>query len=184
MTPKETRTVVPFQGRRSEDPSPRLEEAYQELRRIARKFRRHFPHQTLQTTDLVHEAFIRLVETGPKQYLSQPFFFACVGRAMYATLVDRARRRRAWKRGRGVIKVPLNQVNAANIPMPRFDDLREALEDLGAFNPRLRQVLELRFMFGFSVEEVANAVGRKNSTVRRDCALAKAWLQRELTRTA
>jgi DNA-directed RNA polymerase specialized sigma24 family protein len=103
--------AFPEPGR--EDPSALVGEAYQELRHIARAFRRRFPHQTLQTTDLVHEAFVRLAKSGPKKYVNQPYFFACSGRAMYAALIDRARRRQTWKRGRGFALVSLNQVTAA-----------------------------------------------------------------------
>ncbi len=81
---------------------------------------------------------------------------------MYAVLVDRARSRQTWKRGRGFIKISLDHIDPASFPMPEFADLREALESLGAVNPRLRQVLELRFLIGLSALS-KNSINSKQS---------------------
>jgi RNA polymerase sigma factor (TIGR02999 family) len=176
--------AVPPQARtKRADPSKRVCDAYDELRRMAAHFRRRYhPHQTLQTTELLHETYIRLAENGPAAYESQGHFFGCVGHAMHATLVDRARRRRATKRGGDSPNISLEQVDPASVPVPDFEELRQALDSLDAQSPALRQVLELRFFIGFSTAEIAEMLGRGESTVRRDCALAKAWLQRELAK--
>jgi RNA polymerase sigma factor (TIGR02999 family) len=167
-------------SRNREDPSDRVDAAYSELRRVAARFRRRYPEQTLQTTELLHESYIRLAETGPSEYINQAHFFGSFGRAMHATLVDRLRRRKTQKRGGEYIKISFDDLDPVATRAPDFRELHDAINALNAFNPELREVFELRYCIGLSTTEVAAVVSRAESTVRRDCALARAWLQREL----
>ena len=164
-----------------ENPAERIRAEYQELRRMsAQRLRRQQPHPTLQTTELVHEAYIRLAKNGPENYLSRKHFFGAAARVMRETLLDRTRRRRAIKRGRDWRRVPLEELAPVGVPVQNFHDLHAALKRLDAFDPVLRQIIELRFFIGLSTAEVATIIQRGQSTVRRDLAIAKAWLQREL----
>jgi RNA polymerase sigma factor (TIGR02999 family) len=177
---KPSRQAVKLARRKPEDPSGRMKQHYQELRGMARGVRRQRADQTLQTTDLVHEAYVRLAEHGPEKYANRAHFFGSAKRAMRATLVDRARKRRAKKRGGDWQKVPLEDVHSDGAPVRDFHALHEVLNRLNAFDPRLCRIVELRFFDGLSTAEIAVAVKRGNSTIRRDWTIAKAWLQREL----
>ena len=152
--------------------------AYDELREIAHwQLAREHRNVTLQTTALVHEAYVRLVDDSRVTSRGRAYFFAAAARAMRQVLVDAARRRGAAKRGGGA---PLMMVELENESVDAYAsellDLDRALEDLGRRNPRHMQVVECRFFGGMSVEETAEALGVSERTIKADWALARAWL--------
>ncbi len=154
---------------------------HSELRRLARReMRRERPEHTLQTTALVNEAYLRLVDLQGVSWVDRTHFFALSARLMRRILVDHARSRRYQKRGGGAMPVPLDEETPASVPPPDLVALDEALEALAQKDARLSQVVELRFFGGLSVDETAAALKVSESTVMRDWRLAKAWLSKEL----
>jgi RNA polymerase sigma factor (TIGR02999 family) len=157
---------------------------YQDLRRVAR---RHMAGEreghTLQTTALVNEVYLRLVDSKQATLKDRAHFFAVSARAMRQILVDAARSRRALKRGADVRVVELDEAMAASaesfVDLIALDD---ALNALAAFDARKGQVLEMRIFGGLSVEETAGVLQISSDTVTRDMHLATAWLRRELGR--
>jgi len=150
------------------------------LQMAAGKFRRERRDHTLQPTALVHEAFIRLFEHGPKKYANRAHFFGVVSRAMRQILVDQARRRRAEKRAGAWRHVPLEEADLVSKDSPDLLGLEEALIRLEALDAPLCQLAELRLFGGLSTSEIAVFLQRGKSTVRRDWRITRAWLQREL----
>ena len=154
---------------------------YGELRRIAaRARRREPPGQTLQTTALVHEAYLRLVGQGRARFEGRAQFFAVAAQAMRRILVDQARRRLAGKRGGGR---PMQLAEGFDVPVP--DDAEVLAVDaavlaLQTVDADLAHLVELRFFGGLTVEECATALGVSPATIGREGAAARAWLQREL----
>jgi RNA polymerase sigma factor (TIGR02999 family) len=136
---------------------------------------------TLQTTALVHEAYLRLVDDDRVTGRGRAYFFAAAARAMRQVLVDAARRRKAAKRGGDAPLITLDE-NVAIVDAYASDllDLDQALEELERRNPRHMQVVECRFFGGMSVEETAAALDVSPRTVQSDWALARAWLYRVL----
>jgi RNA polymerase sigma factor (TIGR02999 family) len=137
---------------------------------------------TLQTTALVHEAYMQLARVHGLSVENRPQFLSLAGRIMRRILVDHARERRAGKRGGGLAKVTLSE-GVAQTPESAFDVLAldEALTKLAARDEQLVRVVELRFLAGLTVEEAGEALGVSPTTVKRDAALARAWLFRELS---
>jgi RNA polymerase sigma factor (TIGR02999 family) len=156
---------------------------YDELRRIARAHLRAEPaSHTLQATALVHEAYLRLVNLDHLGLADRAHFLAVAGRLMRQILVDHARRRKADKRGGDVTMVTLDSESPASKPPPvDVLALDEALDELASFAPRQRDLVELKFFAGLTIEEAAHALGTSPATVERDWALAKAWLYRRLS---
>lgn len=154
---------------------------YRELRQIAARARRgEAPGQTLQTTALVHEAYLRLVDQRRAQWQSRTHFFAVAAQAMRRVLVDEARRRRADKRGG---RKPLQFVEGFDVAVEIDEELLavdEALGALQAVDPELARLVELRFFGGLTVDETAEVLGVSAATVGREWAAARAWLQREI----
>jgi RNA polymerase sigma-70 factor, ECF subfamily len=151
---------------------------FDELRRLARRqLAREHQCQTLQTTDLVHEAYLRLAgRTGVAEH-GRAYFYAAAARAMRNVLVDAARRRGAMKRGAGVRMLSLDENRAAADSYgAELLELDEALERLSLRNPRHARTVECRFFGGMSVEDTATALGVSPRTVKSDWALARAWL--------
>jgi RNA polymerase sigma factor (TIGR02999 family) len=147
--------------------------------------RRQHPHPTIQTTELVQETYIKLAENGPERYINRPHFFGAASRVMRQTLIDHSRRRRAKKRGGDWQRVELDEAAATmSVPAHNSQELHASLERLNTFDSGLRKIIELRFFYGLSMAEVAAQLHSGQSTVRRDLALAKAWLQRELNQSA
>lgn len=165
---------------------------YDELRRNARlQMRRERPGQTLQTTALVNETYLRLVNADAVDWKGRLHFFAVSAQIMRRILVDAARARGASKRGGQARRVDHSSaVNLDEIPdvsCKRGQELiavDDALTALGQFDARKARVVELRFFGGFSVEETAEILDVSPQTVMRDWKLAKAWLMRELDRRA
>jgi RNA polymerase sigma factor (TIGR02999 family) len=155
---------------------------YHELKGLARRqLAREGSAQTLQTTELVHEVYLRLVDQTQVTGRGRAYFFAAAARAMRQVLIDRARRRRAAKRGGGQVALDLDQ---ASIAVDAFADglldLDAALEELARLSPRQVRVVECRYFGGISVEETAKALDISPRTVKSDWALARAWLYNAL----
>lgn len=155
---------------------------YKELRRLAAyHMRRERPDHLLQTTALVHEAYLRLVEQRNVRWQTRAHFFAIAAQVMRRILVDHARSQRRAKRGEGLPALPLTE--AAAFSDDRADEVlavNSALDNLTAIDPRMSRVFELRYFGGMSVEEAAEALKVSPATVARDWRLAKAWLRREV----
>jgi RNA polymerase sigma factor (TIGR02999 family) len=157
---------------------------YRELHRIARHHMAgERPGHTLQTSALVNEAYLRLVDSRQVRWQNRVHFFSMSAQLMRRILVDFARRRQYLKRGGGALSVTLDDEmtisRAQNGDLVAIDD---ALKALDTFDPRKARVVELRFFGGLSVEETAETLKVSADTVVRDWKLAKVWLQRELTK--
>jgi RNA polymerase sigma factor (TIGR02999 family) len=154
-----------------------------ELRRLAHHYMgRERPGHTLQTSALINEAYIRLIDWQNVLWQNRAHFFAVSAQLMRRILVDFARDRRRLKRGGGALRVSLGEAEAFTVA--RGADLvalDEALAALAEVDRRKAQVVELRFFGGLSVEEVAEALKVSKETVMRDWRLAKVWLLRELS---
>jgi RNA polymerase sigma factor (TIGR02999 family) len=156
---------------------------YRELRRLAHGcLGREHPGHTLQTTALVHEAYLRLVDQQAASWKNRAQFFAVAAQMMRRILVDYARARQYGKRGGGAEKVELDE--ALVVSSDRAAEvvaLDEVLMSLAELDPRKSRVVELRVFGGLSVDETAEVLGVSPGTVMRDWTLAKAWLHREMT---
>jgi len=157
---------------------------YNELhRQAARYLRNENPGLSLQTTDLIHEAYLRLTSQQHVEWQNRLHFFAIAAKVMRRILIDHVRSRQAAKRGGSDIRLPLED---AMIVSPARDldllALDEALTRLAAIDSQQSQIVELRFFSGLSVEETAKVLDVSERTVKRDWNVAKAWLRRELSR--
>ena len=155
-----------------------------ELKRIARRcLDREPPDASLQTTSLVNEAYVRLIDAQQVDWQDRAHFMAVCAQIMRRILVDHARARRTAKRGGGAHPVSLDEAAVPVQDRPKdvvaIDDALDALEKM---DPRKGKVVELRFFGGLTVEETATALRVSPETVMRDWRLAKAWLLRELSR--
>lgn len=155
---------------------------YQELHRLAHRYmKRESPGHTLQTSALVNEAFVRLVDQQSVRWQNRAHFFGIAAQMMRRILVDYARNRRSAKRGGGAQELFLNEaLIVSDQRSAEVIDLHEALERLSEFDPRKGQIVELRFFAGLSIEETAEILNVSPGTVMRDWTLAKAWLHREV----
>jgi RNA polymerase sigma factor (TIGR02999 family) len=155
---------------------------HQELKRIARNFmRRQRVGHTLQTTALVNEAFVRLVDSDKVRWQDRSHFFAMSAQLMRRVLVDAARRKNSEKRGGERVRVTLaEEVKAVNGGDADVVALDQALERLTKLNQRQGQIVELRYFGGLTEDEIAETLNISPRTVRRDWNVAKAWLFREL----
>ena len=155
---------------------------YDELHRLAAfHLQRERPEHTLQTTALVHEAYLRLVDQKEAQWKNRGHFFAVAAQAMRRVLVDYARRHHAVKRGSFLPKISLDEAiavadeNTRNVLL-----IDELLTRLASVDPQEGRIVELRFFGGLTVEETAVVMGISPATVKREWSIAKAWLLREL----
>ena len=154
---------------------------YAELRRLAHRYmRRERPEHSLQTTALVNEAYIRLIDYKRMHWQDRAHFFAVSAQLMRRILVDHARRKNV-KRGRGIRHVPLDEIAVIGESIEGLVALDDALNSLARFDPRKARVVEMRFFGGLSVEETARVLNVSPITVRRDWSSAKIWLYRELS---
>ena len=155
---------------------------YNELRRLARyHLRRERPDHTLQTTALVHEAYLSLVKQEPINFENRTHFFAICANLMRQILVQYARRRKTAKRDGGY-KLTLD--DALPLPQSRGVDLialDDALNGLAKLDPQQSRIVELRFFGGLSIEETSQALGMSPSTVKRHWTTAKLWLHNEIS---
>jgi RNA polymerase sigma factor (TIGR02999 family) len=139
------------------------------------------PGHTLQPTALVHELWLKLSGGGPPPVASQAHFLGIAARAMRQVLVDHARRRQAGKRGDGRIPARISQVQVGvECDIEELIALDDALAKLGELNPRLRELVELRFFGGLTEEEIAATLDVTTRTVQRDWVKARAWLHQAL----
>lgn len=157
---------------------------YDELRRLAhRHLRRERRDHTLQSTALVHEVWLRLVDQKQAKWRDRAHFFAIGSQMIRRILVDHARAQHREKRGGGATMLVLDE--AIDLPRQRGLELialDDALQDLARLDARQSQVIELRFFAGLSIDETAEALGISKATVHRDWITGRAWLLRELDR--
>ena len=152
---------------------------YGELHRLAgAQLRREMPGHSLQPTMLVHEAYLRLAGADVA-WQNRTHFLSVAARVMRRLLVERARARRAEKRGGDAVRVTLTDAAVAQDPVDVLD-LDRALERLQRFDPRQAEVVELSYFGGLTYPEIASLVGISEATVARDLRHARAWLRREL----
>ena len=159
-----------------------IPQIYNELRRLASSYLQgeRIDH-TLQTTALVHEAYIRLVSQRLAQWNNRNHFFAVAAQMMRRILVDHARKHSSIKRGRSFSKVPLEDAVTFFHENPhQVIAVDELLTRLAHFDPRATRIVELRFFAGLSVDETAEVMGISVAKVRREWTVTKAWLAREL----
>ena len=158
---------------------------YAELRRLAhRQMRSHSPDHGLQTTALVHEAYLRLLGSNQVGWQNRAHFFALSATLMRRVLVDEARARGACKRGGLARHVPMPEDLAAEARRADLVSLDEALTALAAFDARKAKVVELRYFGGLTEEECGHVLGVSIKTIERDWRLARLWLARELEESA
>jgi RNA polymerase sigma factor (TIGR02999 family) len=145
--------------------------------------RREQPGQSLQATMLVHDAYLRLVNQEERSWRNRSHFFAVAAHLMRQILIDYARARNAAKRGRGRARLPLEDVIVVSDDkleeVVAVDDL---LQKLAEKDPRLAQIVELRFFGGLTEEEIGGALGISARTVKRDWQVARAWMHGEVSR--
>ena len=159
---------------------------HDELRRIARRcLYGERANHSVQATELVNEAFLRLVDVQHVDWQNRTHFLAMSARLMRRVLVDLARSRSADKRGGGAVRVTFDEAAIGGVA-PEADVIRlhDALEALAAMDERKSHVVELRFFGGLTIDEIAAALQVSSKTVLRDWEFARAWLQREVTREA
>ncbi len=156
---------------------------YGELHRLAHHYmNRERAGHTLQTSALVNEAFVRLVDQRNVKWNNRAHFFAIAAQMMRRILVDYARSHLYAKRGAGAVHVSLDQVGlASNEPTAEVTALDEALTKLESIDPQQARVVELRFFGGLTIKETAEAMGISVDMVKREWSTAKAWLYREMS---
>lgn len=157
---------------------------YEELRRLARShLRRERPGHTLQSTALVHEAYLRMVDQQSVNWQNRSHFYGIAAQMIRRILVDHARARHTHKRGDAAPKITLDEAIGAaqgrDLDLVALDD---ALQALAEIDPRQSRIVELRYFAGLSIEETAEVLQISPATVKRDWTAARAWLKRELTR--
>jgi RNA polymerase sigma factor (TIGR02999 family) len=160
-----------------------VEDIYGELRRVADRYVRRERAQSVQATELVHEAYLRMASDKPTKWQNRAHFVALAAIAMRRLLVERARRRGATKRGGGQVQVTLDEGLLAGRPEASTVDIiaiDRALSRLADLDPQQARVVELRYFGGLSIEETAEALSISPATVKRHWTMAKAWLLREL----
>jgi len=155
---------------------------YDELRRMAHGYMRRQPSDhTFQTTELIHEAYLKLAKGGGQEFQNRAHFFGVAAKAMRHILVDYARSKQSDKRGGGRQRVSLDEDTAASFDRTdRLVALDEALKNLESLDERKSRVVELRFFAGLTNEEVAEVLKISTETVKRDWRFTRTWLLREL----
>ena len=181
-----TRLLRGWQGGDREGLDALLPVVYKELRRIAHfQLRKEREDHSLQSTELVNEAYLRLTRMNPPQWESRTHFFAIAAQLIRQILVDYARRHGAWKRGAGQGALPLEDVSQLLRGKDKEVDvvlLDDALKALAELDPRKAKVVELRFFGGLTFPETAEVLDVSAVTVSRDWSTARAWLHREMNR--
>lgn len=157
---------------------------YSELRRIAQHhLRQERPDHTLQSTALVHEAYLRLMKQGPAQIENRAHFLGVASRVMRQILVDHARGHRAAKRGGGYkleLTEAISSQQSQKLDLVALDD---ALNELARLDAQQARIVELKFFGGLSIEDTAQVVGVSRTTIKREWATARAWLRREMAKS-
>ena len=158
---------------------------YGELHRLARRYMsRERKGHTLQTTALINEAYVRLVDQRNVQWANRSHFFAISAQIMRRILIDHARRQSYAKRGGGARQVSLEETAVVQDDLSEFMRLDEALKSLAELDPRRSQVVELKYFGGLNNDEIAGVLKISKNTVIRDWNMARAWLYRQLTGSA
>lgn len=180
-----TRLLREAEGGDQEKVDLLVQALYGELRRLASSYlRRERTGHTLQATALVNEAYLRLVEQDGTDWKNRGHFFAIAAQAMRRVLVDHARKSHAAKRGGSLPRLSLEQaIVYSKEQAGELVVLDELLQHLARIDPQQAQIVELRVFGGLTVEEAAEALGISPATVKRDWAMAKAWLAREMDRS-
>lgn len=155
---------------------------YNELRKISSKYLRdEFRQHTLQTTELVHEAYLKLIGNNSLSWESRAHFYGIAARSMRQILVDYARKRKSQKRGKGETLLPLENANfIIGESEEQILNLNDALDKLETLEVRSSKIVELRFFSGLSIDETAEILKVSPATIKRDWNFAKAWLYREM----
>jgi RNA polymerase sigma factor (TIGR02999 family) len=178
-----TRLLIEWNSGNKEALDKLMPAVYEELRRLPHHYMRHErPGQTLQTTALVNEAYIRLADYKKMGWQGRAHFFAVAAQVMRRILVERARKHHSAKRGGDPQQVSLDE--AATVSRQRLEEVmavENALTSLEALDPRRGRIVELRFYGGLSVEETAEVLGISAPTVKREWRAAKAWLRRAVS---
>ncbi|HEX3321407.1 MAG TPA: sigma-70 family RNA polymerase sigma factor [Terriglobales bacterium] len=181
-TPDVTRLLIEWTGGSQHAMEELLPLVYDELRRLAGSYlRRERSDHTLQSTALVHEAYLRMVDQRNVTWQGRAHFFAIAAQMMRRILVDHARGRDAAKRGSGACKITLDEGLLA--PAERDINLvalDQALEMLAKLDPKQARIVELRFFAGLSIEDAAEILKISPATVKREWAMAKAFLTRQM----
>lgn len=173
-------------NRRGDSADALLKLVYAELHRQAHRYlQKERTGHTLQTTALVHEAYLKLVEQKSVAWESRSHFYAIAATMMRRILIDYAKTKHRVRRGGVHSDLPLENALTIRVSETDFDllALDEALNQLAAKEAQLAKVVELRFFSGLDVVETAEVLGLSESTIKRDWRMAKAWLRRELTRS-
>jgi RNA polymerase sigma factor (TIGR02999 family) len=181
-SPSVTRLLVEWTEGRTEAREELMPLVYEELRRIAgSRLRGERADHTLQATAIVHEAYMRLVDQTRVEWRNRAHFFAIAARMIRRILVDYARRRAAGKRGGGNVQITLDEQLLAS-PERHLDlvALDEAMMAFSELDPDLARLVELRFFGGLTIKETAEVLGISPATVKREWAVARAWLHREV----
>lgn len=181
-----TRLLQEWRGGNAQALEQLMPLVYRELHSLAsRHLSRERRDHTLQTTALLHEAYLRIAGQREADWQSRAHFFGIAAQAMRRILVDHARRDGRVKRGGGVPHVDLGEIDPPNpqAPIDTVDAyaLDQALSRLEALDPDQGRMVELRFFGGMTIEETAEVMGRSTATIKREWAVARAWLYRELT---
>ncbi len=154
---------------------------YRDLRRIAHHHMRHErPHHTLQSTDLVHEAYIRLEKQGAVRFENRDHFLAICASLMRQILVEYARKHNALKRGGGGVRITLDDAIEFKVRELDILALDDALNDLAKLDPQQSRIVELRFFSGLSIEETSRQMALSPATVKRRWETARIWLHRAM----
>jgi len=180
-----TRMLQEWSGGRQEALNELLPLVYGELHRQAANYlRRERKNHTLQTTALINEAYLKLIDQRDVNWESRTHFFAIAAQAMRRILVDHAKTKHREKRGGNDVKISLEKIELISSDENLVDliALDEALTRLFAKDEQQSRIVELRYFSGLSLEETAEVLGISRTTAARDWAMAKAWLHRELTR--
>jgi RNA polymerase sigma factor (TIGR02999 family) len=159
---------------------------YNELRHLAHNFLyRERPGHTLQTTALVHEAYLKLIDQKDARWQNRAHFFAIAAQAMRRILIDNARRHAALKRGGPQEKLSLDEALDVSLePNTQLLALDEALNALAEFDQEQSRIVELRYFGGLTIEETAEVMKSSPATIKREWAMARAWLHQALTDNA
>jgi RNA polymerase sigma factor (TIGR02999 family) len=186
-TPDVTQLLVSWSGGDQAALEQLMPLVYGELRRVASSYlKRERSNHTLQSTALVHEAFLRLVNQRDVEWRNRAHFYAIAAQMIRRILVDYARSQHAEKRGAGAVKLALDE-DAMAVPQQSDVDLdllalNSALDRLSRLDARQSRIVELRFFAGLSVEETAEVMRVSPTSIKREWNTARAWLFREMTR--
>jgi len=154
---------------------------YADLRRLAHHYlQRQQPHHTLQSTALVHEAYLRLANHEKMRFESRAHFFAVAARIMRQILVDHVRNKQAAKRDAGIMLVLDDTIATPRVRQFELMALDHALQELTQLDSRMSQIVELRFFGGLSIEETSEVLHISTATVKREWTTARLWLRRQL----